>query len=863
MKAINMIKRIVATGMGLTMVGATIFGASAAYSLSEFPEPFIKNGTPASNLAIVVGENAAATDVAGAIDVALALQAAAVTKVPIAGSRGGVTVEGDAVSIGSTSQLLNLDQVIGAVRETLTEVDLDMLKGGQIVTDQGSTEYNQYLRFPTIGASGKVTFSKDERDRVGHYLFWAADDLVFEWDLEFEEGLKSKIKDSTLQDLNDQDIMILGQPFVVVNTDLTFDGANNALLRLKMDLMGGAISAILGENDKETYTVDGKEYEVEVLVISETANSGAGSVKFRINGEITDELRDGETDVLADGTQIGIRDIMATGKDIQKSVVQFYLGAYKISFEDRNISDTTNQTAGVSVNEETITKSAVQIKGRTIVANKTAEIDFIKYWLNADSVLGDVYVPPGSGVREQLNTPEGMLTPAWDIVYQGLTDTGTTNVVLDPKGNDEYNLQFTNQEGIFYDVPFLSNRAPLACLKYGDNNDDLWFIEGSNTSTFPVTRRDFFVLSNCDPPANKDTCFSHVLRYDSVDTTNNKLTFTDLGTGTRDVTFDNTTRLSEMVVGGVVYNIYVDTLQPYNISVDMNGDGVTNGEEAFIGIQGDGVLDLGANNTNASVTISTISRRSEGPLACVAPPPVGATGTHAAMATNLTLITLSKEFDQASVNENITLEITGNRTNANTIGIKSLGLKNVTGTFFGLLTLEENEDLQQALTGYGVFFEEFVPTGGTEAESMTIEYPLSQRGAEVYVTGGAIQTSVSEAGFSDKINPIPTTVNLQDSDVDDVTKYNAIVVGGPCANKVANALMGSPEPCWKDFSEGKALVKAFEHDNGNVALLVAGFGAKDTKRATVAVATGELKDVASAEAEVSGTSMTDIKVKAI
>ncbi len=854
MKAINMVKRIVATGMGLTMVGATIFGASAAYSLSDYPAPFVDNGTPASNLAIVVGENAAASDVAGAVDLALALQAVAVTKVPVPGSRGGVTVEGDAVAIGSTSNLLDLNQLIGAVRETLTEVDLDMLKGGQIVTDQGSTEYNQYLRLPTAGTGGRVVFAKDERDRVGHYLYWPADSQLFEWSLEFEEGLKSKVKGSTLSDLNDQDIMILGQPFVVVNTDISFTGDNPQ--RLKLDLMGGAISAILGENDKETYTVDGKEYEVEVLVISETSNSGAGSVKFRINGEITDEMADGETDVLADGTQIGIRDIMATGKDIQKSVVQFYLGAYKISFEDRVINDTNNQTGGVSVNEESVTKSKVQIKGRTIVANKTAEINYLKYFLDADSVLGDVYVPPGSGVREQLNTPEGMLTPAWDIVYQGLTDTGTTNVVFDPRGNDEYNLQFTNQEGIFYDMPLLTNQANSGCgtnfLKYGDNNDDLWFIEAANTGTEWVTKRDFFVLSNCNPGGSKNTCFTHALRYDAVDSTNNKLTFTDLGTGTRDVTFDNTTRLAELVVGGVVYQMWVDTLEPFNISVDLTGDGDVAGDESYIGIQGDGLLDLGFNNTNETAR--------DGPPACAGEHPGGA-GTDLTFEVNVTLVTLAKEFDEASTAENITVTLI-NRT-SNTVGMSATALLNSSGTMFGLFTLEENEDLRQALTGYGVFFEEFNPPGNTEAPSLTVEYPLSQRGAEVFVTGGAVQTTVAETGFSEKVNPIPTTVTVQDSDVDDVTKYNALVVGGPCANTVAARLLGNPEPCWKDFSEGNALVKAFEHDNGNVALLVAGFSAKDTRRATTAVASGELSNVNSQEAEVSGTSMSNIQVRAV
>src|SRR3989344_89135 len=252
------------------------------------------------------------------------------------------------------------------VRESLTKVDLDMLKGGQIVTDEGSTEYNQYLRFPTEAQnsttntkpSAAVIFTKDERDRVGHYLYWDSGDVLFQWELEFEEGLESEIEGNDLVDLEDEDLFILGQPFVIVDTDLTDSNGT-----VTLDLMGGAVSAILGENDKETYVVDGKEYEVEVLVISETSASGEGSVKFRINGEITDELTDGETDVLADGTQVGIRDILATGKDIQKSVVQFYIGAYKISFRDSNTSDST-AIVGTEVNEETIEDSNVQIKGQ-------------------------------------------------------------------------------------------------------------------------------------------------------------------------------------------------------------------------------------------------------------------------------------------------------------------------------------------------------------------------------------------------------------------------------------------------------------------------------------------------------------------
>lgn len=868
MKATN-IKKMVALGVGLTMVGATVFGASAAM-LSDYPAPFVVGGVPASNLAIIVGDAADGSDVVGAVDVIQGLQTSAVVKTASGGvpAAKGVTVEGDAVEVGSTSDLLEINENIGNVRETLTEVDLLMLKGGQIVTDEGSTEYNQYLRF---FSGGNVTFVKDERDRVGHYLNWNSGELLFQWELEFEEGLASKISGSDLTDLEDEDIFILGQPFVVVDTDLS---TNNQTLTL--DLMGGAVSAILGENDKETYVVDGKEYEVEVLVISETSAAGEGSVKFRINGEITDELTDGETDVLADGTQIGIRDILATGKDIQKSIVQFYIGAYKVSFTDTDVTDTAYRTGGTEVNEESIEDSKVYMKG-AVTATKEFELLTLKYNLTADAVLGDVFVAPGTGVREQLDEPEGMLTPFWDIKYEGLMDTGVTIVRLDAAGDDEYGLEFTNQEGIFYDMPYITNEG--GTYKWGDKDDDLWFTE-SNETYFHISDNDYFVISNCRNNAQRtgirpdadesadNTCFSHVMRYDNIDSANRRLSFTDLGVGTREVTYDSATLGADLVVGGVTYAIYVSRSPVYvanaynltNITVDLNGDGAFRcGNESYIGIQGEGLLDLGyqlrtwnAGLCEINATIDTMPAR----------------GNYS----TLQLITFSSEFDEATTNEilNFTVESRAN----NEIGLIETQIGADSGAFlgsgsgtngkFGLLDLEENEDLEQGLSGYGVFAELFNPSTSDQAEDLTIEYPLSQRGARIFVTGGVVKTATVSTGGTDKVQPIQIGAAKLASEVADVTQFNAIVVGGPCANPIAAQLMGNPEPCWEAVPENKAILKLYEHTNGNVALLVAGRTALNTRQASRVLAgmTG-LAGVKAKEAEVSGTSLTDVTVKAI
>ena len=61
----------------------------------------------------------------------------------------------------------------------------------------------------------------------------------------------------------------------------------------------------MGENEKTIARADNFEYEIEVLVISETSNEA----KFKINGEITEALSVGETDQLADGSIIEVKKI--------------------------------------------------------------------------------------------------------------------------------------------------------------------------------------------------------------------------------------------------------------------------------------------------------------------------------------------------------------------------------------------------------------------------------------------------------------------------------------------------------------------------------------------------------------------------
>src|SRR3989344_5397328 len=204
MRVRKAIQKIAAFGTGMSLVGATLMGAMAA-DLGDYPSPFVKDGQ--FDAVIVVGDKAAAEDVVGAVDIGASLQFALATPATAIGGSVG-NLQGDVVEIGEPSDMLEIGERIGNVRETLTDAFLDALRSGIVTTDEGTTDYNKYLRFAnrsyTINPgnntnvgnipSGRVVFDEDEDDVVGHYLYFKDSDTMFEYELEFEEGVESAIK---------------------------------------------------------------------------------------------------------------------------------------------------------------------------------------------------------------------------------------------------------------------------------------------------------------------------------------------------------------------------------------------------------------------------------------------------------------------------------------------------------------------------------------------------------------------------------------------------------------------------------------------------------------------------------------------
>ena len=777
METLRNVKRITKVTGALLGAGLVAFGT--VFGAATFPDTFVDGNN--HDVLVVVGANAAATDTLGAIDVVTALQSTKICKT----EETEAIIEGDVTGISESSDLLELYENMGDVRETLTESNLEGLEGGEISTGKGKTDYKQYLRFEESGgeiSAGTVVYEENEDDKVGDYLKFEDGTVMFEYELEFSEGLESDIDNDQLEDLEDEELVILGQPFTIVNAEI--DTTNE---ELELLFLGGADSLIMDEGEEKNITIGDKDYNIKVLLISDEKDSEDMKVKFNINGEDVDKMSEGDTEELSDGTIIGVRELLDNEFGEGKDLVEFFIGANKVEFKDNYGDD--DFESGVEINSENIEDASVKIKG--FVSGDDFKITTIKYRLNADAEDGgNIYVPEGKGVRSFLDEPEGMLGN-WDIIYEGLEDHDFSEIELDSSGDDEYKLKFENRNGLEYNVPFLSTEGDF---KYGDEDDDLIFREDTSTTRYFIDEDDYFVVTD----DNDETGVTHILRYESIDDDSNKLQLNDEGAGSLEFSYEGTEGVDaegEIIVGGNTYQFYVGDGPDYSLAVDLTNDGKVDGSEAFIVVKGGGLLDL-----------DEIS---------------GTTAT-------FTLRTLASEFDEPSADEEIVFNVEDSGS--------ELDVDLVSGV--NTFNHDNNNDIESGMTRYGVYVE-IDDDNSNDADNLQIEYPLQQRGAEVSVAMG--ETTITDTKevcvpYDGKITPV------LDTEVTDPSASNLILVGGPAVNRLTAQFLGLEYPTYGNeidgFEPGDYFAKLVENGD-NVAMLVYGYTAADTRTIAVSLGLGE------------------------
>ncbi|MDO8643251.1 MAG: hypothetical protein Q7R76_06780 [Candidatus Woesearchaeota archaeon] len=431
---------------------------------------------------------------------------------------------------GLLSLNLQLNQNIGDEYRTITQETWDGLADGVIYAD-GKTTYSQNIVFRDQASSDpieacSVIFGRNNEGETSNFLHCKKGDDLFEYRVSFSSGLQSTIDDhNQLKDIDDEKLFLLGQEFTVTQAVVT---GNNLRLRLS----GGAVTKTIEEGKSETLLIDGVQYTVTVVTIS---NDATPRVVLNINGQTSKPLEAKKLIILNNGVHILINTLLtneAGEGGVGDHVILAFGGARSVILEDTDYTDDKFTTGSVVVNSQQINDGKIKI--RAVKTGNHFTIDSIAYRLRAaDMTNGDVYVASGSSIMAHLRNPLGLLSSVWDIRYGGLGTLGVARPVsgsmvkFDASGSG-YRLLFTNNAGLSFTVPLLTITG--GNLRYGTDRNDLIFTEGANASDYNIDENDYFIVTSRSDEGKGTT---HVLQFESISGQN--AVFTDLSTGTKSV----------------------------------------------------------------------------------------------------------------------------------------------------------------------------------------------------------------------------------------------------------------------------------------------------------------------------------------
>ena len=617
---------------------------------------------------------------------------------------------------------LGMNESLGGVITSLDYNNLSVLKNGTITTAQGSTNHYQYLKFNSSWPSPRLVYEADDNDVVADFIKIRDTDFIFQYDVEFDSGLRSEVSNAELTDLRGKYINILGSDYYFADTSLPVGNVDLTLYLL--ECMENA-TLTNGSNNNLTLC-DGVDYQVDILAI-DTNTPFTTNISF--NGESTN-LSEGESDVIGAGSllYVGVWNITNTS-------VTYYLGLNMTEIRDSDVTDGAYDAGFLSVGSETIDGASIKIGGYN-TSSTIFRLNNISYRLDSDD---DYHIGVGNGFRGEFSEPEAMITTHWDLMYHGLNYPDFTDStyyipinVYHTSDNASYYINFTNVNGDNVSFPYVDNsNTSNQGFKYGTHNNSLHFFEGyinitscNMSCVFNIEQGDYFIISNQSDLFNPYT-ISTVLRYESINTTNSNITFTDLADGSTIIvsyvasSVENVTGTGGLVVNGMSHNVTIENSSTYAIAVDMNYDlDINTSDEVRITVNGGGILGLGNQSNITSSNNITLS-----------------------------LTTLSTHFEEYTNNETSNVTITRNdATNTVDFDISNFGLPS------GLLAMYEpgtGSNSERGMTMYGALFNH---TGVNLTSTLVIYYPLNQ------VFGNAsIQESV---GISMTLSASSATVSV-------------------------------------------------------------------------------------------------------
>lgn len=773
---INMkhVKKTCALLVGLMLMSLSAFTATA-YNLENYPAPFVEACSFSG--AITVGEAAAAEDVVGAIDIASSL-AISGTKTE---AEETVSVDGEAVKIESSSNKLNIgDKLTDVISVSLDEDDMEtVLAEGTYTADDGDDfDYEQNIEFGDNLEFKHFSDSDYEDGEPVLGVMIPKGEEVLTYTLDFSKTAKSDKDGDDLVDFKDSSIVILNREYNIVEADDT----------ISLELMGGSISDVLEQAQTKTYSLNDEEYEIEVTYIGES--SSTSKAKFKINGELTDALEEGDTYKLDDKTQLGVKEILEEeAGEVTADQVEFYIGAEKITLTDGQ---------ELQENDEDVDDVTVVIDGTPA----DGEIDSIEITWTAED---DLFVTEDNEV----------IMPGLDalkLVYSGFTTEVEEETAFTAGGEETIVLETVIEDG---DVSIeLVSSDGTDYINFGGDDTDEGLVLTDSTAgiedivDYLIDTHQYFIATYISDVG--DYGESYLLEISDVDDTD--------GVDIDNVVTGNTEE--ENLKKGEIFEIG-------NVKLELDDFSETNG-----------YVNISDNNTDTTYFNKIV--------------------TEEGLLIDLSSMTLGTATIDVNVSEE---DRNNNLASGETITVRlgHNGDEVQVNSYSGDTGYEiDDSDEYVDYTSFGT---KLLFDKGGDQDELTIKY----HGEEAY---GNLYLSETETGFTTEVTE-SSSCNIKvpsarlDSEITDISAQNLIVVGGPCANSVAASLLGvemNYPACADGFEEGKAMIKAVDTDDVT-ALIVAGFSALDTRKATTVLSDYGNYNLEGDELIVVGTSLSDVEVQ--
>jgi len=780
-------KKIVSILGGALLLGATIGGAQL---ISSYTASSLKD---ISNPSIVYGQNAAASDQVGAIDILTALNNSNSII-----STNATTTSGEIQAVETSSQPLYLGDLMNDTKTTFTKDQLPtVLADGQLSDSDGKDyDYNLRINVP----NSKIVYGEgpDNLDPPVIFADFNSPDIAYDMRIVFPSAIDAS-------KLDGEQIGLFGKTYTFSSN--TADLTNTSVILFEN-------TQVLRVNDGASVTNNGHTYQVAV---EDTTHA-----IVYVDG-ISKTVREGFSGKI-NGVDIYVREIFGPDYSGQQRYVDLYLNANSLKLDNgREVQKSNENLPGTRVQ---FVNSGNRISEIKITVTPYKLENDTRYLKEGESFIDPVF----NSVKFTLQgTTPGLTDSERDDIQVSATREDRIGIEFSNKLNKQYTLDVLVPSSIMLDAnlhPMYSSNCTKQDWHWVDQTTTQQVWNDTTNMTDTVTVITPINQSYCSMPgtytynattlgidANKRLVVENnkeIREGDYFVTTSGEYSQiwevenvrSDGKVDIQDVAGGNTVTLSMGTIGSSAYLSLAD------------------GSSAQIQLMNETSIVLKSKAANYLYTYRgakiVLPTDNSGNIQVVEETPYNGGDFYSNTNTGNKLGNTSLNFTWVYQNSRSGRDMFLKGTN---YGIK--GIDYWTG--------DVGDSDAYSVTKYGTFIKET----GSDDKKLNIYYPGEAVKNNFYIgeINSVTQTTTTNIGSD--------IVLALDADTSKYQDRNIIVVGGSCINAVAAGLLGEERPiCGEEFTAktgvtaGHYLVQAFNNpwSPDKVAILVAGYNAEDTTK---------------------------------